>query len=108
MVRNVALTTAQEQIKDEVLSAIPAPCCANNSAATCCCPCNMAKSIWGLSNHLLAERSYDATQLRDAVLDWVAFINPSGYTGDACYTGGCGRSFEHNGCGGMNEEEIIL
>ena len=40
-----------------------------------------------------------ATHLRrrTAVLDWVKFIGPAGYTGDACFTGGCGRPFAKNG-----------
>jgi hypothetical protein len=47
---SIQLTPEQELVKQEALSRIPAPCCSDNSAYTCCCPCNMAKSWWGLSN----------------------------------------------------------
>ena len=105
--KEIELTPEQERIKAEALSALPAPCCADNSLLTCCCPCNMAKSAWGLSAHLITERGFDAEQVRQAAAQWLEFANPDGYTGDACYTGGCGRSFEHNGCGGMNENQVL-
>ena len=35
--RSIQLTPEQEATKREVLEAIPAPCCSNFSAATCCC-----------------------------------------------------------------------
>ncbi len=105
--KNIELTPEQERVKAEALSALPAPCCSDNSLLTCCCPCNMAKSAWGLSAHLITERGFDAEQVRRAAVQWLEFANPDGYTGDACYTGGCGRSFEHNGCGGMNENHIL-
>ncbi len=35
----IELTPAQERVRVEALSAIPAPCCSDNTAATCCCPC---------------------------------------------------------------------
>ena len=38
----IELTPEQELIKKKALSKIPAPCCSDNSAYTCCCPCNMA------------------------------------------------------------------
>lgn len=103
----IELTPEQERIKAEALTPLPAPCCADNSLLTCCCPCNMAKAVWGLSAQLIAERGFDAEQVRRAAVQWVEFINPDGFTGDACYTGGCGRSFEHNGCGGMNEDQVL-
>jgi hypothetical protein len=102
--RTLKLTPEQEAIKREALSAIPAPCCSDNSAYTCCCPCNMAKTIWGLSEHLIVDRGYNADQVRKKAREWIAFINPKGFSGDVCYTGGCGRSFAANGCGGMGSE----
>lgn len=105
--KEIELTPEQERIKAEALSALPAPCCADNSLLTCCCPCNMAKSAWGLSAYLITERGFDAEQVRRAAAQWLEFANPDGYTGDACYTGGCGRSFDQNGCGGMNENHIL-
>jgi hypothetical protein len=103
----IRLTPEQEQMKHEALSSIPAPCCSNFSIATCCCPCNLAKSVWGLAHHLIAERRYDVPAVRQAVVDWLASSNPNGYSGDACFTGGCQRAFSQNGCGGMDEQHVV-
>jgi hypothetical protein len=103
----IRLTPEQERIKQDALESIPAPCCNQFSMATCCCPCNLAKSVWGLTHHLIAERRYDASAVRQAVLDWLASSNPGGYSGDACFTGGCQRPFSQNGCGGMDERHIV-
>jgi hypothetical protein len=100
---SINLTPAQQKIMDEALSAIPAPCCAKFSIATCCCPCNLAKSSWGLSKYLIAEKQYSAPMVKKTILDWLHSSNPSGFTGDACFTGGCNRPFAKNGCGGMKE-----
>ena len=105
--RTIALAPEQEAVKRAALKAMPAPCCSDNSAATCCCPCNLAKSIWGLSNYLIAKQNYDATQTRAKVEEWVRFINPSGYSGNACYQGGCGKPFAKGGCGGMAEPVVF-
>lgn len=103
----IELTPEQEAVKKEALEALPAPCCSDNTAYTCCCPCNLSKTVWGLSNHLIAEKGYDADQVRASVEEWLAFINPSGPSGDACYTGGCGKPFAHKGCGGMGGDVIF-
>lgn len=105
--RTIQLTAAQKALRDEALSTIPAPCCSDNSAATCCCPCNMARSIWGLSNYLITERGADAAAIRQATNEWVEFIGPDGFSGEVCYTGGCGKSFANGGCGGMSPNQII-
>lgn len=97
-----------KKVRDEVLSKIPAPCCAKFSAATCCCPCNLAKSIWGLSNTMLVRHKANPKQLREAVLEWIRVNNRAGWTGDACFTGGCGRAFAKNGCGGMDDQQIVF
>ncbi|NNE46290.1 MAG: hypothetical protein HKN37_06490, partial [Rhodothermales bacterium] len=98
---SIELTPEQELIKKKALSKIPAPCCSDNSAYTCCCPCNMAKSWWGLSHHLIVNEGFSADEVQAAVEGWIAFIGPKGFTGNACYTGGCVRPFHRNGCGGM-------
>lgn len=105
---SLALTPEQEAIKKQALSGIAAPCCSDNTAYTCCCPCNMAKSNWGLSHYLIAELGYDAEQVRTTVSNWIRFINPEGFSGRACYSGGCMRAFEHDGCGGMDESKPIF
>ncbi len=104
---SIALTSAQQKTMDEALSSIPAPCCAKYSMATCCCPCNLAKAAWGLSKYLIAEQHYGAPEVKKAVDEWLHVTNPAGYTGDACFTGGCNRSFANNGCGGMDERKLI-
>ena len=105
---SIQLTPAQEAIRVEALSAIPAPCCSDNSAATCCCPCNMAKSVWGLSKHLITEKGAGVAEVRQAAQDWFAFINPEGFSGDVCYIGGCGKAFHENGCGGMRHDHPVF
>jgi hypothetical protein len=105
--KSITLTPAQQKIMDEALSAIPAPCCAKNPLTTCCCPCNLAKSSWGLSKYLIAEKQYSAPMVKKTILDWLHSVNPQGFTGNACFTGGCNRSFAKNGCGGMNEQQLI-
>lgn len=104
---SISLTKQQEAVKREALTAIPAPCCSQYTAHTCCCPCNMAKTIWGLTNFLIAEQGYTADQVRETVSKWIQFINPSGFSGDACFTGGCNKAFKNNGCGGMDESRLV-
>ena len=105
---SIQLTPEQQKIKEEVLSSIPTTCCKKYSMLTCCCPCNMAKTIWGLSNHLLTHEGADARQLRTAVLEWTRTVGPNGFTGDACFKGGCARPFAENGCGGMDSERVVF
>lgn len=105
---SIQLSAAQEQVKKNVLSSMPAVCCKDYSMHTCCCTCNFSKALWGLSNYLIAKRNADEAQLKQAVLDWVAFTKPNGYTGDGCYKGLCGNPFHANGCGGMDESPLVF
>lgn len=105
--RNIPLTPEQERTKVEALTAIPAPCCAENPLSTCCCPCNMAKAAWGLSAWLITEKGFGAEQVREATRAWLAATNPGGFSGDACHSGGCARKISQNGCGGMKEAEVL-
>lgn len=102
--KTIKLDAKQQKIKEAALSSIPAPCCREFSILTCCCPCNLAKSVWGLSHYLIEKRKYSAEEVRREVRRWMAFVNPSGFSGDACDTGGCSRSFSKNGCGGMDDK----
>lgn len=102
----IPLTPEQAAIKVEVLDSMPAPCCNNTTALTCCCPCNLSKATWGMTHYLLSKKNFNADQLRVAVTDWLAFSNPNGFSGDACYTGGCERPSHENGCSGMKEVVI--
>jgi len=104
--RSIKLTPQQATVKRKALEEIPAPCCSKYSMETCCCECNLARTVWGLSNHLIAERSLSADEVRAEVKAWISRINPEGFTGNACFSGGCNRSFDDNGCGGMNEREL--
>ena len=86
---------------------MPAPCCSNFSAATCCCECNLSRSIWGLSKLLITEHKADAEQVRKAVEGWIEALNPSGYEGKTCTTGRCNLPFKDEGCGGMQEDRLM-
>lgn len=105
---SIQLTPEQKKTKRQALGAIPAPCCKEYSAATCCCPCNLAKSVWGLANYAIAGLGYDVAQTRALTLEWLQATNPAGYSGDACNRGGCPKRFSANGCGGMNEDAVIF
>ncbi len=97
----ITLTAAQEAIRVEALSAIPAPCCKEFSAATCCCNCNMKRASDGLAKHLIVDLGADAAKVRTTIQAWQHAINPDGFEGDSCSTGKCGKPFKADGCGGM-------
>jgi hypothetical protein len=105
--RSIKLTPEQERIKVEALSALAAPCCSKFTLATCCCPCNMSKAVWGMAAWLITEKGQGVEQVRQAATDWLQFINPSGFSGEACSNGGCKRPATHDGCGGMDEADLI-
>jgi len=105
---SIRLTREQEIVKARALNSIPAPCCSDKPMRTCCCDCNLAKAVWGMSNYAVAKLGYSEAQLREKVLQWLAFINPGGFTGDSCYTGRCGLPFDNNGCGGMEESRLVV
>lgn len=118
------LTPAQEAIKEDALTALVAPCCDDNTMYTCCCPCNLAKSVWGLSAHLIVDKDYDAPAVREAALQWLRFIRPDYYKVqeliaagldprafglapvNSCYDGMCELPFSRGGCGGMGELKL--
>lgn len=106
--RGIQLNAQQEAIKKAALSEIPAPCCSDNSAYTCCCPCNLSRTIWGLSNYMIAKQGADATAVRAKAEEWIAYMNPNGSDGKACYTGRCPRPFREDGCGGMNPSQLVF
>jgi len=106
--RSITLDGAQEAVREEALSALPAPCCAQFSAATCCCECNLARATWGLAKHLITSEGLDATAVRERVAAWHGSLNPAGFAGNACFTGGCNRAFAEDGCGGMEEGHLVF
>ena len=106
--RTINLGPDQQAVFDRALAAIPAPCCDSFSAKTCCCECNLTRAVWGLAKHLIADEGAAAADVQAEVREWLASTNPSEYTGDACFKGGCGRPFARNGCGGMDESRLVF
>ena len=106
--RTIRLNSEQETIKKAALSTIPAPCCSDKSAYTCCCPCNMSRSIWGLANYMISEQRADAKVVRAKAEEWIAYINPNGYSGKACYIGRCQQPFREDGCAGMKPSRLVF
>lgn len=104
----IKLTQEQEQVMKDALVPMPAPCCSDNSAYTCCCPCNLAKTWWGLSKHLIAERGAGVEEVRKTVQAWFDRLNPEGFSGDICGTGSCNRALRDNGCGGMSAARVSV
>jgi hypothetical protein len=103
----LTLTAAQEAIRVAALSSIPAPCCKEFSAATCCCECNMKRASDGLAKHLIVDLGADAGTVRTTVQAWQRAINPDGFEGDSCSTGKCGKPFKADGCGGMVHGQLV-
>jgi hypothetical protein len=114
-----ALTPAQDSIMWDALLPLKAPCCDDNSMATCCCPCNLAKSVWGLSSYLIVEKNYGVEEVRESAHEWLRFIHDDYYViqglkesgvnpakfgmvhENPCYAGACELPFRDGGCGGM-------
>ena len=105
---SIELRPEQEAIKQASLGAMPAACCSGSTAYTCCCPCNLSKTIWGLSNYAIAKHNVSADQLTTVVNDWLGFVNPDGFRGNACYQGGCESKATRGGCGGMKESKLAV
>lgn len=106
--KTIRLTPEQEKVKTAALSPLKAVCCKDFSALTCCCPCNFSKSLWGMTHYLIAQKGYNAAQVQEAAKAWIAYVNPHGFSGDVCQTGGCARPFAKNGCGGMDDGAIVF
>jgi len=104
----IALTPEQEAIKKAALGPMPAACCRDSSASTCCCPCNLSKTIWGLSNLAISKFGANAAEVKQVTEAWMGFVNPNGVSGDACYRGGCNNAAHRGGCAGMEESELEM
>src|SRR6266508_6887348 len=72
--RSITLTPAQKTLRDKALAAMPAACCDKFSQATCCCPCNLAKTVWGLSNYLIVRQHATIPEIQTAVRGWLKFV----------------------------------
>jgi len=125
---SIDLSTERLAIRDMALSSQVAPCCDEYPMSTCCCECNLARSVWGLSAYLITEKDYGVSQVEEAALQWLHFIRPDYYVASAleqkgmdpelwgfttestCFSGNCNRPFytetssgHLGGCGGMEE-----
>ncbi|MXX77266.1 MAG: hypothetical protein F4210_10845 [Holophagales bacterium] len=103
----IHLTAEQEEIKRAALTPIPAPCCSDRSAYTCCCQCNLGRAWWGLSKVLITEHGQSAAEVQANVERWIRSVRPQGFAGDSCYTGRCSTAARHDGCSGMNPRRIV-
>jgi len=124
----IDLTSAQRALREGALRPLVAPCCDEYPMSTCCCECNLSRSVWGLSAYLITEKGYTADQLQEAILQWLHFIRPDYYvassleeagkiprvfglsTQSSCYTDRCNLPFYSKteylhlgGCGGMED-----
>ena len=125
---SIELSAEQLAIRDMALSSQVAPCCDEYPMSTCCCECNLARSVWGLSAYVITEKDYGVSQVEEAALQWLHFIRPDYYVASAleqkgmdpglwgfttestCFSGNCNRPFytetssgHLGGCGGMEE-----
>lgn len=125
---SIELSAEEQAIRDEALSSQVAPCCDEYPMSTCCCECNLARSVWGLSAYLITEKGYGVDLVQESASQWLHFIRPDYYvgraledegtdperwgftTGSSCFAGDCDRPFyaetssgHLGGCGGMNE-----
>ena len=103
----IELTAEQEELKRAALTPIPAPCCSDRSAYTCCCQCNLGRAWWGLSKVLITEHGQSAAEVQSNVERWIRNVRPQGFAGDSCYTGRCSTAARHDGCSGMNPNRIV-
>ncbi len=124
----INLTSAQRTLRDKALEPLVAPCCDEYPMSTCCCECNLSRSVWGLAAYLITEKGYTTDQLQEAILQWLHFIRPDYYVASAlkkegeiprvfglstqssCYTNHCDLPFyskteylQRGGCGGMKD-----
>jgi hypothetical protein len=127
---SIELTADEQAIRDEALTPLVAPCCDDFSMKTCCCECNLARSVWGLTGYLVAN-DYGTGQVREAASQWLHFVRPDYYVAaelqqegiepdrfgvsldSSCFNDRCDTPFytkdssKHlGGCGGM--KDLIL
>ncbi len=125
---SITLSAEEEATRELALGPLAAPCCDQFPMSTCCCECNLARSVWGLSAYLITDKGYGADQLQEAALQWLHFIRPGYYVASAlekegsepeplgfttessCFAGNCELPFHTEttsghleGCGGMGE-----
>lgn len=104
----IRLTPEQEEVRAAALKSRPAACCMKSDAYTCCCTCNLSKTVWGLTKYAIATYHINADQVHEVVDGWLTFVNPGGFDGGTCYRGECSRPGHEKGCGGMTEDALNL
>lgn len=104
---DIRLTPTQQAIMDAALRGEKAVCCDDHPMADCCCVCNLSRTVWGLAKHLIANLHLDAAETRRVVKEWLTFVNPEGFSGEACYLQRCNESYDRDGCGGMDPSRVI-
>lgn len=106
--KSIDLTAEQVATRKAALEALPAPCCSQFTADTCCCECNMKRATHGLAKYLIAKRGWSADAVRTAVAEWHKVSHPNGFRGDACMKGRCNLSFAQDGCAGMTDGVLVF
>ncbi len=117
--KKIDLTPEQNKVRRLALTKFKAPCCDEFTADTCCCSCNLFKSVWGLTKFLIAKKNFSATQTAESVLEWLQYVRSDYYIvqelikrgispgkhnlkkEDSCFVGKCELPFVEGGCGGM-------
>jgi hypothetical protein len=104
---SIKLSDDQQAVRDRALEPLKAVCCDDFPMSDCCCVCNLSRSIWGLSNYLIANLGYDEDRVRTGVEGWLEYVGPSGFSGEACYVDRCSAPFGEDGCGGMDPDHLV-
>lgn len=106
--KSIDLTAEQVATRKAALEALPAPCCSQFTADTCCCECNMKRATHGLAKYLIVKRGWNADAVRTAVAEWHQVSHPNGFRGDACMKGRCNLPFAQDGCAGMTDGVLVF
>ncbi len=104
----IHLTPEQEEVRASALKSRPAACCVKSDAYTCCCTCNLSKSVWGLTTYAIATYHINAAQVHERLAGWLTLVNPCGLDGGSLYLGVWSIRFIQTGCGGMTENASNL
>jgi hypothetical protein len=115
----IELNESAQALEDSALSALVAPCCNDDSAATCCCECNLTRSAWGLPTSSGMGRSMKRafagppsirSDLRaptpTSQPSWKRGVDSGGFgltTYDSCHRGITEFLVTEGGCAGMAE-----
>ncbi|MDC0358828.1 hypothetical protein OAO01_08435, partial [Oligoflexia bacterium] len=102
----IKLSTEQEQVKRKALSSISSPCCEKHTAYNCC-GCEVAQSIVGLSNYLIAQHNYNAELVGVTVDRWITLQGGRSHSCDRADRKECCEEKEPESCELTQLEEIV-